>query len=160
MIEGGLRLGRSTKTILVVDDDPEMHLFLKRLLRDNGFGTIHAVSGSEGLHLTQGKAAMESVKVVRRGPQQSLVEITLREGRNRQIRVMLARLGHSVRRLTRVRMGQLTLSGLGPGKVRELTSAEVTKLRSLAHTGGDLSSRRGAASKRKTPARAGKKKSR
>ena len=46
-------MGRSTKTILVVDDDPEMHLFLKRLLRDNGFGTIHAVSGSEGLHLTQ-----------------------------------------------------------------------------------------------------------
>ena len=44
-------MGRSTKTILVVDDDPEMHLFLKRLLRGNGFGTIHAVSGSEGLHL-------------------------------------------------------------------------------------------------------------
>ena len=86
----------------------------------------------KGLHLPQGKAAMESVKVVHRGPQQSHVEITLREGRNRQIRIMLARLGHSVRRLTRVRIGPLTLSGLGPGKVRLLTGAEVRKLRRLA----------------------------
>ena len=87
----------------------------------------------KGLHLPQGKAAMEAVKVLRRGPKQSLLEITLREGRNRQIRVMLARLGHSVRRLTRVRIGHLTLRGLGPGKTRPLTPTEVKKLRALAH---------------------------
>lgn len=86
----------------------------------------------KGLHLTQGKAAMEAVKVLRSGPRQSLLEITLSEGRNRQIRVMLARLGHSVRRLTRVRIAHLTLAGLASGKARPLTPAEVKKLRTLA----------------------------
>ena len=61
----------------------------------------------------------------------SVVEITVREGRNDQVRRVLARLGHKVRDLTRVRMGPLTLEGVGPGRYRPLTGQEVRALRAL-----------------------------
>lgn len=54
--------------------------------------------------------------------------IGLREGRNRQVRRMCARVGHPVRRLTRVRMGPLTLAGLRPAQWRDLTQEEVESL--------------------------------
>lgn len=87
----------------------------------------------KGIWLTQGKASMSKIKVVKHGPKRSLLEISLREGRNRQIRVMLTRIGHRVRQLTRVRIGRLTLRGLSPGKFRELTKAEVTALRKMSN---------------------------
>ncbi len=71
------------------------------------------------------------IKVVRKGREKSVLEITIREGRNRQVRRMLAKLGHKVRDLMRVKMGPLTLHGLGPGQVRSLTAREVRELRLL-----------------------------
>jgi len=85
----------------------------------------------KGIHLEQGKACMESIKILQRNSKQTNLEIVLREGRNRQIRRMLARLGHSVHQLTRVRIGPLTLRGLGPGKFRQLKPAEVKSLRKI-----------------------------
>lgn len=58
--------------------------------------------------------------------------ITLREGRNRQVREMCARIGHPVRSLTRVRYGTLTLRGLPRGRWRELTAAEIAALRGVS----------------------------
>lgn len=55
--------------------------------------------------------------------------ITLREGRNRQVRQMCATVGHPVRTLRRTRMGPLSLRGLRPGDWRDLTPAELTRLR-------------------------------
>ncbi|MGE0815430.1 MAG: pseudouridine synthase [Vicinamibacterales bacterium] len=55
--------------------------------------------------------------------------LTLREGRNRQVREMCARIGHPVRTLQRVRYGPLTLRGLPRGAWRDLTPAEVEALR-------------------------------
>jgi 23S rRNA pseudouridine2605 synthase len=57
--------------------------------------------------------------------------ITLHEGRNRQVRRMCASIGHPVRRLTRIRMGPIKLGELRPGHWRDLTTAEVQKLRTL-----------------------------
>ena len=56
------------------------------------------------------------------------VELTIYEGRNRQVRRMLAAVGHSVTRLTRIRIGAVRLSGLPPGAWRHLTPAEVAAL--------------------------------
>ncbi len=52
-------------------------------------------------------------------------EVTLLQGRNRQIRKMFDSTGHSVTKLRRVRIGHLTDRGLAPGQYRELTLAEV-----------------------------------
>jgi 23S rRNA pseudouridine2605 synthase len=78
------------------------------------------------------KTGRSHIKVAKRSRDRSVLEITIREGRNRQVRRMLARLGHKVRELTRVRMGPLTLEGLPPGHSRLLTGREVKALRELA----------------------------
>jgi len=56
------------------------------------------------------------------------IEITLREGRNRQVRKMTAKVGHPTLRLVRARIGSLTLEGLLPGQWRELKPDEVQRL--------------------------------
>ncbi|HEX2972979.1 MAG TPA: hypothetical protein VHP11_11640, partial [Tepidisphaeraceae bacterium] len=63
--------------------------------------------------------------------------IVIREGRNRQVRRMLAALGHKVRDLTRIRMGPLTLEGLAPGQFRELSARELKELRRLSKDTGE-----------------------
>jgi pseudouridine synthase len=60
----------------------------------------------------------------------SWIAVTLREGRKRQVRRMLAAVGHQVVRLIRVRVGPLRLGDLPPGRWRELTEDEVKRLRS------------------------------
>ncbi|HBB68158.1 MAG: hypothetical protein A2X28_02450 [Elusimicrobia bacterium GWA2_56_46] len=59
----------------------------------------------------------------------SWVEIELREGRNRQVRRMLAAVGFPVLRLLRLSIGPLKLDGLLPGQWRDLTPAELKKLK-------------------------------
>jgi 23S rRNA pseudouridine2605 synthase len=59
----------------------------------------------------------------------ALVELTIHEGRNRQVRRMLEAVGHRVKRLHRSRYGPLTLEGLEPGAWRELQPSEVDRLR-------------------------------
>jgi len=88
-----------------------------------------------GLHLAYGKASVDSLRVVRSGKERSLVEITLKEGRNRQIRRMLAGLGHEAKRLRRVRIGSVTDEGLSLGKYRRLSKREIDSLMQIA-TGG------------------------
>jgi 23S rRNA pseudouridine2605 synthase len=75
------------------------------------------------------KTGRSHIRVIRRQRDKTHLEITLREGRNRQVRRMLAKLGHKVRELTRVRMGPLTLEGLKPGQCRPLRAAEVRQLK-------------------------------
>ena len=60
------------------------------------------------------------------------VRLTLREGRNRQVRRMFDVIGHPVSRLRRTRLGPLELHGLKPGDMRELTAAELKALRRAA----------------------------
>ena len=57
------------------------------------------------------------------------VELTLHEGRNRQVKRMLEAVGHPVRRLHRRVYAGLTLEGLEPGEWRELSGDEVERLR-------------------------------
>jgi 23S rRNA pseudouridine2605 synthase len=59
----------------------------------------------------------------------SRVELAIHEGRKHQVKRMLAAVGHPVLRLHRSRYSGLTVKGLGPGESRELTEAEVERLR-------------------------------
>ena len=56
------------------------------------------------------------------------LELTIHEGRKRQVRRMCAAVGHPVRSLVRVRFGPLELGDLAPGAHRRLTGAEVERL--------------------------------
>lgn len=78
------------------------------------------------------KTGRSHIRIVKRGRDKSVLEITVREGRNRQVRRMLADVGHKVRDLTRIKMGPLTLDGLKPGQCRPLMGREIKALRALA----------------------------
>jgi 23S rRNA pseudouridine2605 synthase len=87
-----------------------------------------------GVWLSEGRTRRTQIRLLHRGKDRSRLEITLREGRNRQIRRMLAKLDHKVRSLTRTRIGPLTLKGLGPGQFRPLTQDEVRSLVKLSYS--------------------------
>ncbi len=57
------------------------------------------------------------------------LEMTLREGKNRQVRRMTAAVGHPALRLVRIALGPVTLEGLKPGESRPLTKGETGELR-------------------------------
>jgi len=78
------------------------------------------------------KTGRAQFKIIKRSRDRSILELTLREAGNREIRRMLARIGHKVRDLTRTRIGPLTLDGLAPGQSRLLTKSEVRRLKELA----------------------------
>jgi 23S rRNA pseudouridine2605 synthase len=78
------------------------------------------------------RTGKSQIRVVKRLKEKSVLEITMREGRNRQIRRMLAGIGHKVKDLTRVKIGPLTMEGLTTGSFRELTPREVKELQRLA----------------------------
>lgn len=61
----------------------------------------------------------------------TLLTITIREGRNRQIRKMCSAVGLPVRDLRRIRMGPITLGRLKPGQWRALTPGEVKRLKAV-----------------------------
>jgi pseudouridine synthase len=63
---------------------------------------------------------------------EGVLQITIREGRNRQVRRMCEAVGHPVRELTRTRIGPLTDRRLKPGMWRDLSAAEITTLQALA----------------------------
>ena len=65
----------------------------------------------------------------RRGAREGVVVLTIREGRNRQVRRMLEAVGHPVRALKRIRIGPLGERRLKPGEWRELTAEEIRKLK-------------------------------
>lgn len=73
------------------------------------------------------------VEILRRWPGQALLEITIHEGKNRQIRRMCRQVGLNVLRLQRVREHTLPLGHLKPGKWRYLTEAEIRTLKRSLH---------------------------
>jgi 23S rRNA pseudouridine2605 synthase len=88
-------------------------------------GTLRKLA--EGVKLEDGKTAPAQVRRI----EGATLELTLHEGRNRQVKRMLEAVGHRVKTLHRSRYGPLTLEGLEPGAWRELEPSEVERLRSV-----------------------------
>lgn len=78
-------------------------------------------------------AKVDLVSDRRRNDDLSIVRVTVHEGRTRQVRRMCDAIGHPVRTLRRVRIGPLTDSKLRLGAFRELTAAEVRRLKFAGH---------------------------
>ena len=89
----------------------------------------------------------------RRADRDGIVTITIREGRNRQVRRMLEAVGHPVRKLIRVGIGPLSDRGLKPGTWRELTAQELRVLKQTAEWKATPPAPRAAASPRRAPVR-------
>jgi 23S rRNA pseudouridine2605 synthase len=82
----------------------------------------------EGVDLEDGRTSPARVRAVCPG----MLELTIREGRKRQVRRMIEAVGHRVVALERVAFGPLGLGGLEPGESRKLSRTELERLRSTA----------------------------
>lgn len=96
---------------------------------------------AQGIYLAERKAgstvggartARVEITVLQQSREGTTLEMTLREGRNRQVRRMLAAVGYPVRKLERIGMGPIRLKGVARGAWRELTRDEVWALRRAA----------------------------
>ena len=87
---------------------------------------------SSGVVLDDGTKTMPcAINVVTDEPGRTVMEMTLKEGKNREIRRMCEALGYQVQTLKRVRMLNITLDGLKTGEYREATAAERQKLEDI-----------------------------
>jgi 23S rRNA pseudouridine2605 synthase len=132
------RLDYDTGGVLLITDDGEL---ANRLLHPR-FGVEKtyraAVAGrlsqtelarlQRGVLLDGARTAPATVRVVSAARERSIVDITIHEGRNRQVRRMFEALGHPVLALTRTRFGPLRLGALASGAVRSLTPRELAAL--------------------------------
>jgi len=128
------RLDYGTSGVLLLTDDGEL---AHRLLHPR-FGVDKtyrvAIAGrlspedvyrlTSGVMLPEFRAAGAKVRVVAVRRDSSVVDVTINEGRNRQVRRMFEALEHRVLTLTRIRFGPLKLGGLPAGRLRELTAKE------------------------------------
>jgi 23S rRNA pseudouridine2605 synthase len=87
---------------------------------------------TEGVWLSDGKVRAKRARIAGRQGQATVLELVLAEGKKREIRRMLAKLGHKVMSLNRVAIGPITLRGLPVGECRPLTRQEVELLRKVA----------------------------
>ena len=136
------RLDRSSEGLILVTNDGE----LANLLTHPRYGidkTYHVrVAGHptvellrklrEGVRLAEGLARVQSIRIKKRYRDSCDLEVVLNEGRNREIRRILARVGHKVMQLKRIGMGPLRLGELPRGAHRRLTMREVQQLRQAA----------------------------
>lgn len=86
----------------------------------------------EGVPLAEGIARVASYKVRKKTSNFTELELTLQEGKNREVRRIFAKLGHKVLRLRRISLGPLRLGQIPVGAHRELTREELDKLREAA----------------------------
>jgi 23S rRNA pseudouridine2605 synthase len=132
------RLDEDTVGIVILTNDGEfanrvMHprygvtktysVKLRGRVGDNDLNRIR-----DGVYLAEGRTAGARVLVKRRTQNQTLLWVSLQEGKNREVRRMFARLGHNVTHLRRIRIGTITDRGLKVGRWRPLTRAEVHDL--------------------------------
>ncbi len=87
---------------------------------------------TEGVWLSDGKVRAKRARIAGRQGQATVLELVLAEGKKREIRRMLAKLGHKVMSLSRIAIGPITLKGLPVGECRPLTRHEVDLLRKVA----------------------------
>ena len=86
---------------------------------------------AKGVVLEDGVTAPAKVKVLRQQGANAVLELTLHEGRKRQVKLMCAAVGHRVLELTRIVFAGLDVQGLKLGQSRHLTSKEVADLYQL-----------------------------
>lgn len=135
------RLDYDAEGLLLLTNDGEVAMKLAHpryrvprtyLVKVKGVLTTEEIARIEkGVMLEDGMSPEIKVAPIRRLQKNSVVRITLHEGRNRVIKRTFEAVRHPVLRLKRIGFASLTLEGLQPGDYRPLTSEEIEQLRGL-----------------------------
>ena len=138
------RLDTETTGVIILTNDSELANRLTHpryeLPKTYVVGIRGPITGEQveklkgGVWLAEGKTGRALVKVVRSGHEDSLIEVTIRQALNRQVRRMLAKVGLKVKTLTRTRIGKLDAKGLGMGRYRPLTKSEIAYLKKVGRS--------------------------
>lgn len=102
------------------------HVKVKGIIDENALNSLR-----NGIRLTDGMTQPAKVRLLRTLAQNSWIEMTITEGKNRQIRRMLEAVGYDVIRLIRVAIDGINLGRLPVGAVRKLTPDEIKKLEAI-----------------------------
>lgn len=134
------RLDLDSEGLLILSNDGELSQALTHpkhniekvyhVTVQNAFENSILSQFEKGVHTEVGKARASSVKRL----SSRRMEMTLKTGLKRQIRYMVQAVGHRVKRLVRIRIGDLNLDNLAPGKWRALEASERESLLALAKT--------------------------
>ncbi len=100
------------------------HVKIKGLIEDDKIEKL-----KRGIKLEDGMTSPARLKKLRKTEENSWLEITIYEGKKRQVRRMFEKVGHSVLKLKRVRINGIELGKLPPGEIRYLTPEEVNKIK-------------------------------
>lgn len=135
------RLDFETEGLLILTNDGELYNRIIHPKAEVYKKYIAVISGRltndeksrliNGINLEDGKTLPARVRIVGEEKGNNIVEISIREGRNRQVRRMFKACGHLVLKLKRVAIGNLELQSLKVGQYRELSKDEVKYLYSL-----------------------------
>ena len=133
------RLDQDTTGLLILTNDndfadfltdPEHHVPKTYLVKTSSKLDTEAVQRlRDGIELNDGPTRPAIVTLLRESASASFLEITITEGRNRQVRRMIEAVGSRVRKLVRTGIGPVQIGALEIGKWRELTAAEIAALR-------------------------------
>jgi 23S rRNA pseudouridine2605 synthase len=132
------RLDQASEGLLLFTNDPEWsaallapashvtktyHVQIQGMIHDSQISSL-----TRGVSTDAGEMKVLRAEVLRRGSRNTWLEITLDEGKNRQIRRMMNTLGFEVLRLIRVSIGPVVLGTLAKGTSRPLTKDEKAQL--------------------------------
>lgn len=132
------RLDENTEGLLLVTNDgalaehlahPRYEVVRKYRVQVAGIPTPETLGElRQGMYFSDGFFRFQRIKILKRKGRSTFVELELREGKNREIRRLMARAGHKVMNLARIAFGPLRLGRLEIGESRELRSAELREL--------------------------------
>lgn len=135
------RLDYNTSGLLIMTNDGELsnklihpsHEFNKTYLaRVKGIvSRAEAARLSRGIDIGGFVTSPAEVNLIRHDKNSTIVEITIHEGKNRQVRRMFKAIGHPVEELCRTHLGNLTIGKLAVGQCRKLSPAEIEYLKRI-----------------------------
>lgn len=143
------RLDRNSEGLLILTNDGD---FANRIMHPSGhvpktyrvtvrpdITEEQLTQLSEGVVIDGQKTLPATAQVITKEEGRAVVQLTIREGRNRQIRKMCEAVGLEVARLKRTSVGPLRLGMLKPGEYRELTPQEVASIKNSIKKGENKS---------------------
>ncbi len=132
------RLDYDTSGLLLLTNDGEFTYKLTHpkyeiekiyIAEIEGIPTIKKIKEFEnGLYIGDFKTSPAKFRILKKKKNSGIVQITIHEGRNRQVRRMCQEIGHPVIKLKRIAIGNLNLGKLPEGKWRHLTKAEIESI--------------------------------
>ena len=138
------RLDYNTSGLLLLTNDgdlanklmhPKYHIYKTYIAETDGRISEESVTKlKNGVVIENYKTAPAKVKLLKYMGTKTLIQISIYEGKNRQVRKMLDAVGHNVRSLKRVSFGEINLGDLEIGSWKALTNEEIKFLKSNQET--------------------------